>query len=65
MTLKEKLQNICKETNTSIEGINLLLEYYKSSLGWDEEKAIMYVIELFENGTIDTIKIIGKDGNEV
>ena len=65
MTLKEKLEAKCKETNTSIHGINLLLEYYKSSLGWDEDKAINYVLELFNNGTIDTIKFIGKDGNEI
>ena len=65
MTLKEKLEAKCKETSTSIQGINLLLEYYKSSLGWDEDKAINYVLELFDNGTIDTIKFIGKDGKEI
>lgn len=65
MTLREKLDAKCKETNTSIQGVDLLLEYYRSSLGWDEEKAIDYVLELFDNGTIDTIKFIGKDGNEI
>lgn len=65
MTLKEKLIKKCKNTNTSIDGINLLLEYYKSSLGWNEEKAINYILKLFENGTIDTIKFIGKDNKEI
>ena len=65
MTLKEKLKQKCVETNTSIKGINFLIEYYKKSLGWSETKAIRYVLNLFENGTIDSIKIIGKDGNEL
>lgn len=64
MQLKEKLALICKTTDTNEKGINLLLEYYQKSLGWDEEKAIAYVINLFENGTIDAIKVLGKgDGN--
>lgn len=65
MTLREKLEAKCKETNTSISGINCLLEYYQKSLGWSEEKAIAYTLELFENGTIDSIKVLGQDGKEV
>lgn len=65
MTLKEKLDAKCKETNTSVQGINFLLEYYRSSLGWDEDRAIDYVLELFDNGTIEAIKIIGKDGKKI
>ena len=57
--LKEKLLKLCKKHNTSIEEINLLINYYINSLGWDETKAIKYTITLFENGTIDEIKIIG------
>ncbi|MBQ9707284.1 MAG: hypothetical protein IJV78_05285 [Clostridia bacterium] len=59
MQLKEKLALICKTTDTNEKGINLLLEYYQKSLGWSEEKAIAYVIDLFENGTIDAIKGLG------
>jgi len=29
------------------------------------DKASAYVIELFENGTIDSIKVLGKDGKEI
>lgn len=64
MQLKEKLALICKTTDTNEKGINLLLEYYQKILGWSEEKAIAYIIDLFENGTIDAIKILGTgDGN--
>lgn len=59
MQLKEKLALICKTTDTNKKGINLLLEYYQKTLGWSEEKAIAYVIDLFENGTIDAIKVLG------
>lgn len=64
MQLKEKLALICKTTDTSEKGINLLLEYYQKILGWSEEKAIAYIIDLFENSTIDAIKVLGTgDGN--
>lgn len=61
MQLKEKLQALCKETDTNEKGIKLLIEYYQDALGWSEEKAIAYAIELFENGTIAEIKVLGKD----
>ncbi len=64
MQLKEKLAYICKAADTSQKGINLLLEYYKTVLGWNEEKAIAYTLELFENGTIDTIKNLGAGDGE-
>lgn len=61
----DKLKQICKETNTSFEDIKMRLDYYQKSLGWSEDDAIAYIIQLFENGTIDTIKFIGKDYKEI
>lgn len=63
--LKEKLLKLCKELKTSDEGINYLINYYINSLGWTEEEAIKYTIKLFDNGSIDEIKIIGgNDGKD-
>ena len=61
----EDLKEICKQTNTSYSGIEFLLKYYQESLHWSLNKAIAYVIELFENDTIDSIKVLGKDGKEI
>lgn len=61
----EDLKEICKQTNTSYSGIEFLLKYYQESLHWPLDKASAYVIELFENGTIDSIKVLGKDGKEI
>ncbi len=61
----EDLKEICKQTNTSYSGIEFLLKYYQESLHWPFDKASAYVIELFENGTIDSIKVLGKDGKEI
>lgn len=63
--LKEKLLKLCEQYKTSTEGINYLINYYINSLGWTEEEAIKYTIKLFDNGTIDEIKIIGgTDGKD-
>lgn len=63
--LKEKLLKLFKEHKTSDEGINYLINYYINSLGWTEEEAIKYTIKLFDNGSIDEIKIIGgNDGKD-
>ena len=61
--LRTKLEQLCKEHKTSIDGINLLVNYYVSSLHWSEAKAIEYCITLFDNGTIDEIKVIGGKTN--
>jgi hypothetical protein len=61
----EDLKEICRQTNTSYSGIEFLLKYYQESLHWPLDKASAYVIELFENGTIDSIKVLGKDGKEI
>lgn len=67
--LKEKLLKLCEQHKTSTEVINYLINYYINyyinSLGWTEEEVIKYTIKLFDNGTIDEIKIIGgTDGKD-
>lgn len=63
--LELRLNELIKKTDTSFEGINLLIDYYIKSLGWSEEQAVEYAIGLFEDGTIDSIKVInGKGGND-
>ena len=63
--LWQKLNKTCDETKTSGSGIKYLVEYYINSLGWGEDEALNYAIDLFENGTISQIKIIGKEGQEI
>lgn len=68
MVLSKELLETCKKTKTSVEGMEKLVEYYIKSLGWSEEKANEYALTLFDNGTIDQIKVIGgkkiKDGSK-
>jgi len=63
--LPEVLKDICEETGTSKTGIKTLINYYTQNCGWTEESAIEYIYELFENGTIDQIKLIGADGEVI
>ena len=63
--LNAKLDKICDDTKTSKKGIRCLVDYYIQSLGWREVDAVKYTIGLFENGTIEQIKVIGKDGKEI
>ena len=63
--LELKLNELIKRTDTSSKGIELLIDYYIKTLGWSKEQAVEYAIRLFENGTIDSIKVInGKGGND-
>ena len=62
--MKGLLAEICKKTNTRLSGMERLIRYYMDSLGWSEEESYRYAIGLFLNGTIDQIKIFGKDGEE-
>lgn len=63
--LELRLNELIKKTDTSFEGINLLIDYYIKSLCWSKEQAVEYAIGLFEDGTIDSIKVInGKGGND-
>lgn len=63
--LRQKLKEICEETNTRLSGMEHLVNYYVNSLNWSEEQAIEYAIGLFHNGTIRKIKLLGKDGEEL
>ena len=59
---KQKLIEFCKAKGAMIQGIEHLIEYYQKSLGWTEQQAIEYAIKLFEDGTIDSIMVILKEG---
>ncbi len=60
-----ELYRMCDETNTNSKGMDMLVDYYISSLNWSEEKACNYAISLFKNETIQAIKFLGKDGKEL
>ena len=61
----EDLKEICEQTNTSFSGIEKLIVYYEKSLHWSKDEAIAYAIGLFNNGTIDQIKVLGQDTKEI
>lgn len=62
--LKAKLYILVDDTNTSRKGIDFLVNYYITSLGWSEDDALRYAIKLFEDGVIDEIKVInGKEAD--
>ena len=59
--MNEALKKWCEKTHTDVSGITFLIdEYYVKTLGWSVEKAEAYAIELFENGTIEQIKLLAK-----
>ena len=59
--MTQELKDLCEKTQTSVEGMEKLVNYYIQSLGWTEEQANDYAIKLFNNGTIETIKFLGKE----
>ncbi|MGI6360437.1 MAG: hypothetical protein ACOX02_05315 [Acholeplasmatales bacterium] len=62
--LRTRLYELVDDTNTSRKGIDYLVNYYITSLGWSEDEAIKYAIKLFEDGVIDEIKVInGKEAD--
>ena len=63
--LRKKLEAICESTETRLSGIEFLLKYYTDTCGWTEKEALNHTIGLFENGTIDQIKLFGKNGEEL
>lgn len=63
--LRNKLNEICEQSDTSKKGMEMLVDYYINSLGWSEDKALIYAIGLFHDGTISAIKFFGKDGKEI
>lgn len=58
--LKEQLLKLIESKGQSMKNYESLLKYYQSQLGWSEEKALEYVISLFDNGTMDEIIALGK-----
>lgn len=63
--LRKQLDDLCEKSQTSKSGMAYLVNYYINSLGWSEEEAVKYAIGLFKNGTIQEIKLFGKDGKEL
>ena len=63
--LRKQLCKLCDETKTSRSGMDYLVNYYQENLGWSEKAALEYAILLFHNGTIQQIKLINKDGEEL
>ncbi len=59
-----ELYKLCEETNTKISGIDFLISYYKEGFKWSEKDCCNHIINLFKNGTIGSIKVLGKDGKE-
>ncbi len=64
--LWQELIETCEKTNTRLSGMEFLVKkYYMETLGWTEQKALEYTLELFHNGTIQEIKLLGQDGEEI
>lgn len=62
MTIEELRQQVkekCEKTNTRQEGIDFLIKYYTRSLEWSEREALEYTLQLFKDGTINEIKVLG------
>lgn len=59
--LKANLQRLCDTYGRDINCFNKLLEYYQKSLGWSEQEAYEYVIDLFVDGTIKQIDELVKE----
>ncbi len=49
-----------KDLDVSQDAVNRLLRYYTDTLGWGMNQALIYALELFENGTIAEVKSWGK-----
>lgn len=60
--LEQKITQLCDKTGTDIKGVNTLIRYY-SSLGWTKEDAYLHIINLFESGVIEQIKVLGSNDN--
>ena len=57
--LEIELHNLIVMSKTNEEGYKKLIDYYMQSLKWSEQRAIKYCIGLFNNGTINEIKMLG------
>lgn len=63
--LRNELKELCEKTETSYKGTQLLLKYYMNQLGWSEAQSIKYILGLYDDGTIEKIKMLGKGGEEI
>lgn len=59
------LFDYCRARGTNIKGMNMLCEFYAKSKGWSEAHAAEYAMGLLKDGTIDDIRFLGKDGEEL
>lgn len=55
----EQLMQFCRDTQTNQRSVIELLRHYTDELGWGMQASLDYVVELFENGTIQKIKALG------
>ena len=58
--LKEQLLKLIESRGQTMKNYESLLKYYQTQLGWSEEKALNYVIGMFNDGTMDEIIALGK-----
>lgn len=63
--LKQELHEWCVKTGTKESGIEFLIRYFVEVQHWSEAEAYEHLIALFKNGTIDQIKVFGKDNEEL
>lgn len=63
--LRQELKETCERTKTRYSGMQYLIEYYMKELNWSEEDAIGYALKLFQDGVVEQIKFIGKDGKKL
>lgn len=62
---RNRLFKTCEKYETSLIGMNILVDYYMESLKWSEKTSVDYAISLFHNGTIRQIKMLSEDGKEL
>ena len=62
---RNRLFKACEKYETSLTGMNILVDYYTKSLKWSENESVDYAIGLFHKGTIRQIKMLSKDGKEL
>lgn len=48
------------DLDVSQDAVNKILRYYTDTLGWSMNQALLYTLELFENGTIAEVKSWGR-----
>ena len=56
--LPPKLDALCEQTGTRPEGIKALMAYYTENSGWTEQQAVEHIEKLFEDGTVEALKML-------